>query len=208
MHHINTLTKSNIKIHKIHLPTIYWLPKLHKNPNKSRFILNSCHCSTTILSQHITSVLTAVKDRVIKYSEAAFSDSNVSYFWSIKSLLRSSKSCGCETFRVLSIFFRFFYFKHILATWSNKSKRVVFCYMVFQQRVETYFRTSDKVEVFSNKTYGSYTCLTCTELCDALTFLMENNYISAITRPDGIAILPGFCTSFALSALYLPVVLF
>ena len=29
----------------------------------------SSHCSTTILSNHITSALTAVKDRVIKYSE-------------------------------------------------------------------------------------------------------------------------------------------
>ena len=42
--------KSNIKIDKLDLPTFYWLPKLHKNPYKSRFISNSSHCSTTILS--------------------------------------------------------------------------------------------------------------------------------------------------------------
>ena len=29
--HIDSLTKSNIKIDKIDLPTFYWLPKLHKN---------------------------------------------------------------------------------------------------------------------------------------------------------------------------------
>ena len=28
--HIDSLTKSNIKIDKIDLPTFYWLPKLHK----------------------------------------------------------------------------------------------------------------------------------------------------------------------------------
>ena len=82
--HIDSLTKSNIKIDKIDLPTFYWLPKLHKNPYKSRFISNSSHCSTTILSKHITSALTAVKDHAIKYSETAFSNSNVNYFWSIK----------------------------------------------------------------------------------------------------------------------------
>ena len=82
--HIDRLTKSNIKIDKIDLPTFYWLPKLHKNPYKSRFISNSSHCSTTILSKHITSALTAVKDHAIKYSETAFSNSNVNYFWSIK----------------------------------------------------------------------------------------------------------------------------
>ena len=50
LRHIDTLTKSNIKIDKLELPTFYWLPKLHKNPYKSRFISNSSHCSTTILS--------------------------------------------------------------------------------------------------------------------------------------------------------------
>ena len=55
-----------------------------KNPYKSHFISNSSHSSTTILSKHITSALTAVKDQVIKYSETVFSNSNVNYFWSIK----------------------------------------------------------------------------------------------------------------------------
>ena len=84
LHHIDTLTKINVKIDKCELPTFYWLPKLHKNPFKSRFISNSSHCSTTILSKHITSALTAIKDHVIKYSETAFNNSNVNYFWSIK----------------------------------------------------------------------------------------------------------------------------
>ena len=91
MHHIKTLTKIDVKINKCELPTFYWLPKLHKRahlcavtymteislivtlnnqfnltPYKSRFISNSSHWFTTILSKHITSAVTAVKDRVIK----------------------------------------------------------------------------------------------------------------------------------------------
>ena len=62
----------------------YSTQKLHTNPYKSRFISNSSHCSTTILSKHITSALTAVKDHVLKYSETALSNSNVDYFLSIK----------------------------------------------------------------------------------------------------------------------------
>ena len=31
------------------LPTLYWLPKLHKQPYKSRFIANSSSCTTTEL---------------------------------------------------------------------------------------------------------------------------------------------------------------
>ena len=81
MHHINTLTKIDVKIDKCELPTFYWLPKLHKRPYKSRFILNSSHCSTTILSKHITFALTAVKDHVIKNSETTFSNINVNFFY-------------------------------------------------------------------------------------------------------------------------------
>ena len=91
----------NVKIDKCELPTFYWLPKLHKRPYNSRFISNSSHCSTTFLSKHITSALTAVKYHVIKYSETAFSNCNVNYFWIIKTLPRSSKSCDYVIFRVL-----------------------------------------------------------------------------------------------------------
>ena len=45
-----------------------------KNPYKSRLISNSSHCSTTILSEHITSTLTAVKYHLIRYSETTFSN--------------------------------------------------------------------------------------------------------------------------------------
>ena len=37
------------------LPTLYWLPKLHKRPYKSRFIANSSACTSTELSILLTS---------------------------------------------------------------------------------------------------------------------------------------------------------
>ena len=49
------------------LPTMYWLPKLHKRPYKARFIANSSSCTTTELSKLLTSCLTAIKSHVIRY---------------------------------------------------------------------------------------------------------------------------------------------
>ena len=49
------------------LPTLYWLPKLHKRPYVSRFIANSSACTATELSILLTSCLTAIKKHVIKY---------------------------------------------------------------------------------------------------------------------------------------------
>ena len=50
-----------VKEHQDRLPTMYWLPKLHKRPYKARFIANSSSCTTTELSKLLTSCLTAVK---------------------------------------------------------------------------------------------------------------------------------------------------
>ena len=42
------------------LPTMYWLPKLHKRPYKARFLLaNSSSCTTTEVSILLTSCVTA-----------------------------------------------------------------------------------------------------------------------------------------------------
>ena len=49
------------------LPSLYWLPKLHKRPYKSRLITNSSLCTTTELTILLTSFLTAVKNHGIKY---------------------------------------------------------------------------------------------------------------------------------------------
>ena len=43
------------------LPTLYWLPKIHKRSYKSSFTANSSACTTTELSILLTSCLTAIK---------------------------------------------------------------------------------------------------------------------------------------------------
>ena len=60
---------------KTRLPTMYWLPKLHKRPYKARFIANSSSCTTTELSKLLTSCLTAVKNHVIRYCEKVYEKS-------------------------------------------------------------------------------------------------------------------------------------
>ena len=66
------------------LPTLYWLPKLHKRPYKSRFIANSSACTTTELSILLTSCLTAIKNHVIKYCKTVYERNGKKLFWSIK----------------------------------------------------------------------------------------------------------------------------
>ena len=62
------------------LPTLYWLPKLHKRPYNSRFIANSSACTTTELSILLTSCLTAIKNHVIKYCTKVY-ERNIKFFF-------------------------------------------------------------------------------------------------------------------------------
>ena len=57
---------------------------------------------------------------------------------------------------------------------SSKQK---WCLLLNGVSTKTYLCTSAKAGFFSNKIYDSYACWTCTELCEAFAFLMENIYV-------------------------------
>ena len=66
------------------VPTLYWLPKLHKKPYKARFIANSSSCTTTELSKLLTSCLTAVKNMLSNIVKKYLRDPVKTYFGRLK----------------------------------------------------------------------------------------------------------------------------
>ena len=61
----------------IDLLKLYWIPKLHKNPYKQRYIAGSAKCSTKPLSLILTRILTAVKEGLQKYCDTAYARNGV-----------------------------------------------------------------------------------------------------------------------------------
>ena len=61
--HKSVLTSFGIETSddELDLPYIYWIPKMHKNPYKHRFIAGSLKCSTKPLSILLTKLLTHIK---------------------------------------------------------------------------------------------------------------------------------------------------
>ena len=49
------------------LPTMYWLPKLHKRPYKARLIANSSSCTTTELKNYYSENTNCLTKLVVKY---------------------------------------------------------------------------------------------------------------------------------------------
>ena len=68
----------------IDLPKLYWIPKLHKNPYKQRYIAGSAKCSTKPLSLILTRILTALKEGLQKYCDTAYARSGVNQMWILK----------------------------------------------------------------------------------------------------------------------------
>ena len=84
--HKSVLTSFNINTSQdnLDLPSLYWIPKLHKNPYKQRFIAGSSKCSTKPLSIHLTNILTAIKAQLQMYCETAYSRSGINQMWILK----------------------------------------------------------------------------------------------------------------------------
>ena len=66
------------------LPTLYWLPKLHKRPYKWRFIANSSSCTTTELSILLTSCLTEIKTMSLNIAQQFMKEMVKNYFGLLK----------------------------------------------------------------------------------------------------------------------------
>ena len=65
------------------LPDIYWIPKLHKNPAKFRFIIASKHCTTKTVSKNLSSIFTLFLKHIDTYYTKAHFYSGIKSYWII-----------------------------------------------------------------------------------------------------------------------------
>ena len=76
-----TNNKINVEPELHHLPSFYWLPKLHKQPYGTRFIAASNKCSTKPLSKLLTTCLSKITCHFKQYCTGIYSRTGVNCFW-------------------------------------------------------------------------------------------------------------------------------
>ena len=84
--HSNVLHKKfNLSVNQENkiLPTIYWIPKLHKNPSKARFIIASPISSIKPLTKTVTSVFKLMFNQIQRYNYKCRYFSGVNSFWTV-----------------------------------------------------------------------------------------------------------------------------
>ena len=94
---------ANVSEKHKNFPTMYWIPKLHKNQYKARFIANSCACTTKLLSQISTSCLSKIKEHAKFHCEKAYGNSGKNLFWSIKKSGEVLNKLKCKDFHVSTV---------------------------------------------------------------------------------------------------------
>ena len=176
--HITTRFAVSIQENQEKLPTLYWLPKLHKRPYKSRFIANSSSCTTTSLSKLLTSCLTTVKKHWIRYCEVVYDREGINLFWSVKNsgeVLNKLKTRGFLASNISTYDFSTLYttLPHNLI----KDKLFALIEHTFQRENVPYLACNENRAFFTSETHKNYNLWSCQRLCDALLYLLDNIFI-------------------------------
>ena len=77
----NTRLKLSSRSNDESFPIIYWIPKLHKNPAGSQFIVASKNCSTKPLSKAVSNVYTFIYSQTENFHHKSEFLSNYNKFW-------------------------------------------------------------------------------------------------------------------------------
>ena len=183
-----------VKERQDRLPTMYWLPKLHKRPYKARFIANSNSCTTTELSKLLTSCLTAFKNHVIRYCEKVYERSGKNLFWSIKNSGEVLKSRG---FRATSL--STYDFSTLYTTLPHnliKEKLINLIEWTFKREGSPYIACNERQAFFTSEVTKRYKLWSCQNVCEALIYLLDKRgarWLSGRVSDSG-ARGPGFET--------------
>ena len=160
------------------IPTKYWIPKLHKTPYKARFIANASSSTTTKLSILLTSCLTTVRKHLIRYCDKVYENSGLNLFWSIKNsteVLDKFKmlNFACSTIGTFDFSTLYTSLPHDLI----KSKLITLVQKTFGRENVVYLACNETKSFFTNDYFKRFTMWTCTDVCNALAFLLDNIFI-------------------------------
>ena len=178
--HITSTDKLKAPVEHFKVPTIYWLPKLHKKPFKFRFISASSKCTTTKLSVLLTSALSKLKELIMNYCNKAYEHNGINYFWSVKNSLEVLDKLQAfeKPFETVDSYD----FSTLYTTLPHYLIKQKFSYLIewcFDKTNQKYICCSRERSFFSDvkDKYKRYTYWTCEEMIDAVYFLLDNIFI-------------------------------
>ena len=160
------------------VPTLYWLPKLHKKPFKFRFISASSKCSTTTLSKKLTTALSTIKDFIINYCNKCCERNGVNYFWSVKNSFEVLDKLNNIQDSFASV--DSYDFSTLYTTLPHHLIKDKLSYLIkwsFDKCGSQFICCNSFHAFFCDNKHDKYTNWTYEDLTNALKFLLDNIYV-------------------------------
>ena len=173
----------SIKEKQDRLPTLYWLPKLHKRPTKALFIANSNSCTTTVLLKLLTPFLTVVKKHWIRYYDTVNERDGINYFWAIENsndVLNKFKSKNFQASKLST--YDFSTLHTTLPHHLIKDKLIDLINRTFIRENTQYLASNEECAFFTSDVYNNHNLWSCQKVCDALVYLLDNIFIRFGTK--------------------------
>ena len=165
------------------IPLIYWLPKMHKNPYKERFIAGSRHCTTKTISRTLTKILTVIKDGLCRYCNKIYETSNINQMFILKNSktlletlqnLQHVKHSSLQTFDFTTLY-------TTIPHRQLKSKLHDLIHNAFVtktgKRRYKYIAVNYHTSYFTNNDNNKGQLYTESKICSMLEFLIDNIYV-------------------------------
>ena len=158
------------------IPKLFWIPKLHKTPFKSRFIAGASKCSSKKLSILVNKALKVVREQFQKYCSAIQNNTGVNMFWSIKSsteFLNKNDNIKASCIKVFD--FSTLYTSLELNLVENAINKIID--MVFNEKYKYICIRKDE-SFFSTKAYAGFQSITANKLKLAVKYVLCNTFVS------------------------------
>ena len=170
--HFDITVKEKDKV----IPKLFWIPKLHKTPFKSRFIAGASKCSSKELSVLVNETLKVVREYFQKYCNAIQNNSGVNMFWSIKSSNEFLDRIDNVKASCIKVFdFSTLYTSLELDLVENAIDKIID--IVYNDRYK-YICTKGDKSFFSTKAYAGFHNVTASKLKLAVKFILNNTYVT------------------------------
>ena len=83
-HLVKSTLGQDLDEHSQSLPSIYWMPKMHYNPCRKRFIIASAKCSTKPLSKLVSKIFKHIFNQIHNFHDKCIFYKNYNKFWVIQ----------------------------------------------------------------------------------------------------------------------------
>ena len=178
---INGLDPTNIKVpnsdHK--LPFIYWIPKFHKTPVKSRYIVSSAVCATKKLASMISKSLKLIMKGRKKYCSVIeeftgtnrwwISENNQPVLQTIKEINEKQQAKAVVTYDFSTLYTKIPHDKLKLALNNIVEK-------CFEKSKMKYISINNYEAFWSDRVSKRYTSFNKTSLLNNIDFLIDNTF--------------------------------